>query len=48
MITSGAWDIPDITTIIEAPGEVADEKLLFSIYDDNVDITIGCFYRNSY
>lgn len=48
MITSGAWDIPDITTIIEAPGEVAEEKLLFSIYDDNVDITIGCFYRNSY
>lgn len=48
MITAGAWDIPEITTIIEAPGEVAEEKLLFSIYDDNVDITIGCFYRNSY
>lgn len=48
MITSGAWDIPDITTIIESPGEVAKEKLLFTIYDDNVDITIGCFLRNAY
>ena len=48
MITSGAWDIPEITEYPEAPGEVAEEKLLFTIYDDNIDITIGCFYRNSY
>lgn len=48
MITSGAWDIPDITTYPEAPGEVAKEKLLFTIYDDSVDITIGCYLRNSF
>lgn len=43
MIRSGEWEIPETDEIPCVPGSVIDEKLLFTIYSEEVNVTIGCF-----
>lgn len=43
MIKSGEWEIPETDEIPSVPGSVISEKLLFTIYDDKVNVTVGCF-----
>ena len=43
MIKSGEWEIPETDEIPSIPGSVIKEQLLFTIFDDAVNITIGCF-----
>ena len=45
MIRSGKWDIPETDEIPTVPGSVISEKLLFTIYSEEVNVTIGCFVR---
>lgn len=45
MIRSGKWDIPETDEIPTVPGSVISEKLLFTIYSEEVNVTIGCFLR---
>ena len=45
MIKSGKWDIPETDEIPTVPGSVISEKLLFTIYSEEVNVTIGCFLR---
>lgn len=43
MIRSGEWEIPETDEIPSIPGSTIKEQLLFTIYDENVNVTIGCF-----
>lgn len=45
MIKSGQWEIPETDEIPSVPGSKIGEKLLFSIYSEEVNVTIGCFLR---
>ena len=45
MIRSGKWDIPETDEIPTVPGSEISEKLLFTIYSEEVNVTIGCFLR---
>ena len=45
MIKSGKWEIPETDEIPSVPGSKIKEQLLFSIYSDEVNVTIGCFLR---
>lgn len=45
MIKSGKWEIPDTDEIPTVPGSVIKEQLLFTIYSEEVNVMIGCFYR---
>ena len=45
MIKSGKWEIPETDEIPSVPGSKISEKLLFSIYSEEVNVTIGCFLR---
>ena len=45
MINSGKWEIPETDEIPTVPGSVVKEQLLFSIYSEEVNVTIGCFLR---
>lgn len=47
MITKGLWEIPEVDEIPTAKNELVKDRLLFSIYDPDSDITIGCFLRRS-
>nr|DAU46122.1 MAG TPA: Terminase [Caudoviricetes sp.] len=47
MVTSGKWEIPAVDDIPTVKGEIVKDKLLFSVYDSEADITIGCFLRCS-
>lgn len=47
MIKTGQWEIPPTDDIPSVVGEVVKEKLLFSIYDPEAEITLGCFLRRS-
>ncbi|MBO7131776.1 phage DNA encapsidation protein [Candidatus Saccharibacteria bacterium] len=47
MIRGGKWEIPPTDDIPAAIGEIATEKLLFSIYEDQANVIIGCFLRRS-
>lgn len=47
MIRGGKWEIPPTDDIPAAIGEVANEKLLFSIYEDQANVIVGCFLRRS-
>lgn len=47
MISSGKWEIPPTDDIPSVMGETVKERLFFSIYDPEADITIGCFLRNA-
>lgn len=45
MIKSGQWEIPETDEIPSVPGSKIREQLLFSIYSEEVNVTIGCFLR---
>ena len=45
MIKSGKWEIPETDEIPTVPGSKIREQLLFSIYSEEVNVTIGCFLR---
>lgn len=45
MIKSGKWEIPETDEVPSVPGSKITEKLLFSIYSEEVNVTIGCFLR---
>ena len=45
MTVYGQWEIPPTDDIPQAKDEVVLEKLLFSAYDPEAEITIGCFLR---
>lgn len=45
MVRTGAWEIPETSDIPENPGEKITEKLLFSMYDPDALVTVGCFIR---
>lgn len=47
MITEGMWEIPEVSDIIMAPGEKAVEKMLFSAWDPEAEVNIGCFLRTA-
>lgn len=47
MIRTGQWEIPETDDIPSVVGEVVKEQLLFSVYDPDTDITVGCFLRRS-
>lgn len=47
MITEGMWEIPEVSDIIMAPGEKATEKMLFSAWDPEAEVTIGCYLRTA-
>lgn len=45
MIKSGKWEIPETDEIPAVPNSLIKEQLLFSIYSNEVNIMIGCFFR---
>lgn len=45
MIKSGKWEIPETDEIPTVPGSQVKEQMLFSIYSEEVNVTIGCFLR---
>lgn len=45
MIKSGKWEIPETDEIPTVPGSTIKEKLLFSIFIEEVNVTVGCFLR---
>lgn len=45
MIKSGKWEIPDTDEIPTVPGSIIKEQLLFTIYSEEVNVMIGCFFR---
>lgn len=45
MIKSGKWEIPETDEIPTVPGSIIKEQLLFTIYSEEVNVTIGCFLR---
>lgn len=45
MIKSGRWEIPETDEIPTVPNSVIKEQLLFTIYSEEVNVTIGCFLR---
>ena len=47
MIRTGQWEIPETDDIPSVVGEIVKEQLLFSIYDPDTDIIVGCFLRRS-
>ena len=47
MITSGDWDIKDITQIPEVNNEMVTDSLLFTVYNEDADVIIGCFLRQA-
>lgn len=47
MIKTGQWEIPETDDIPTSIGERVKEKLLFTIYDPEAKVTIGCYVRRS-
>lgn len=47
MTVYGQWEIPPTDDIPSVQGEVIKERLLFSAYDPEADITVGCFLHTS-
>lgn len=47
MISTGQWEIPPTDDIPSVVGEIVKDRLLFSIYDPDADVTLGCFLRHS-
>lgn len=47
MVTTGQWEIPETSDIPSNPGERVKEKLLFSMYDPEANIIVGCFIRRA-
>lgn len=45
MIKSGKWEIPETDEIPTVPGSIVKEQLLFTIFSEEVNVTIGCFLR---
>ena len=45
MIKSGKWEIPETDEIPTVPGSTIKEQLLFSIFIEEVNVTVGCFLR---
>lgn len=45
MIKSGKWEIPETDEIPTVPGSVIREQLLFTIFSEEVNVTVGCFLR---
>lgn len=47
MVKSGKWEIPPVDDIPTVKNEVVKDRLLFTVYDHESDITIGCFLRSA-
>lgn len=47
MIRTGQWEIPEVSDIPSVVGEKVKDRLLFTIFDPDADITIGCFLRRA-
>lgn len=47
MAKTGQWEIPDVADIPHTEGEIANEKLLCTIYDPDMEITLGIFLRST-
>ena len=45
MIKKGLWEIPPTDAIPAAPNENVKESLLFTIYEDQANVIVGCFLR---
>ena len=45
MIKSGKWEIPETDEIPTVPNSIIKEQLLFTIYSEEVNVTVGCFVR---
>ena len=45
MIKSGKWEIPETDEIPTVPNSIIKEQLLFTIYSEEVNVTVGCFLR---
>lgn len=45
MIKTGQWQIPETSDIPSNPGERVKEKMLFSMYDPQANVIVGCFLR---
>ena len=45
MIKSGQWEIPETSDIPTMTNERVTEHLLFSMFDPDANLTIGCFVR---
>ena len=47
MVKSGKWEIPPVDDIPTVQNEIVKDRLLFTVYDHEADITIGCFHRTA-
>lgn len=47
MIRTGQWEIPETDDIPSAPNELVKDKLLFTMYEQDTDVIVGCFLRIS-
>ena len=47
MTSKGLWEIPETDSIPTVKGEIVKDRLLFTVYDYEADIIIGCFLRTS-
>lgn len=47
MAKTGEWEIPDVSDIPHTEGEVSDEKLLCTILDTDMELSLGIFVRYS-
>ena len=45
MIKSGKWEIPETDEIPTVPNSIIKEQLLFTIFSEEVNVTVGCFVR---
>ena len=43
MIKSGKWEIPETDEIPTVPNSIINEQLLFTIFSEEVNVTVGCF-----
>ena len=47
MIRTGQWEIPETDDIPSVVGEKVKDKMLFTIYDPDADVIVGCFLRRA-
>ena len=45
MIKFGKWEIPETDEIPTVPNSIIKEQLLFTIFSEEVNVTVGCFVR---
>lgn len=47
MINKGQWEIPEVDDIPTVKGEICKDRLLFTIYEPEAEVIVGCFLRHS-